>query len=211
MVSRQLLPAVQCRFFADSASSKLSEVVANEISHEKSQYEKPPIIQRFLDKKEWKFEEKTADVNMVLTKEVDGTKVSVEFQLSTPYNPEDEGGEGEGGEESTPTDFSITVEKKDSTGVIFYCTTDSTDPSHRFMIGNVKYFATAEEKDNASSYNGPEFEDLDESMQERMDEWLATLGVGEELCDFIDACAVDKEQREYMNWLTGIKSFIETK
>ena len=43
------------------------------------------------------------------------------------------------------------------------------------VIGNVKSFASAEELKSMSSYNGPEFEDVDEKLQESFDELLAEV------------------------------------
>merc|ERR1719157_300078 len=104
--------------------------------------------------------------------------------------------------------MSITCEnKKAGNGLTFYCSTQPGE-DHRYVIGNVKAFANAEEKDSITSYNGPEFEDLDDKLQEAFDEYLAELGLNSEICDFIDAMAVDKEQREYVNWLKNSKKFL---
>eukprot|EP00386_Alphamonas_edax_P009237 GDKI01030418.1.p2 GENE.GDKI01030418.1~~GDKI01030418.1.p2 ORF type:complete len:251 (+),score=100.69 GDKI01030418.1:55-753(+) len=213
---RSVVPAaaagVQRRFFS-AEGQKLLKTITAEVRHEQSNYEKPDIIKTFVEKNEWKFEEKDSDVNMVLVKETkDGYKVSVDFQLTSPIGQEGFEGEGAqddemGGEEVT--DFSITVENKSGSGMTFYCSTSGGDQAHRFLIGNVRQFANAEEKENPSAYNGPEFEDLDESLQEGLDEWLASLGVNEELCDLIDAAAIDKEQREYMRWLSNFQKFFE--
>jgi len=67
-----------------------------------------------------------------------------------------------------------------------------------------------QKKNSASAYNGPEFEDLDDSLQQALDDWLASLGVNESLCDFIDAMSVDKEQREYMRWIGKLSSFVQS-
>merc|ERR1712151_361235 len=95
----------------------------------------------------------------------------------------------------------ITVESKSSSaGISFYCSTQAGE-DHRYVIGNAKSFSSAEEKDSVSGYNGPEFEDIDEKLQEAFDEYLAELGMSNELCNFVDAVALDKEQREYIRWL----------
>merc|ERR1712096_310233 len=119
------------------------------------------------------------------------------------------GGEEEGGSEDQSTDLTVTIEKKGGgSGLQFYCCTQSGE-DHRYIIGNVKTFTTTAERDNTSGYNGPEFEDVDDKLQEAFDEYLAELGMTSELCDFIDAFALDKEQREYVRWLKTTKKFME--
>ncbi|KYN94000.1 mitochondrial acidic protein MAM33, putative [Plasmodium reichenowi] len=193
------------RSFSSSEAQKLSEVVKAEVQHEKSNYEAPDNIKRFLQTSGWKFEEQEGDVNMVLTKNVDGMKIIIDFQLVSPFQAE-----GENEAQAEMTDFSVTVEKPNQNGgITFYCTTLQNDEKFRYMIGNVKYYKNEEGKNSVSAYNGPEFEDLDDSLQTSLDEWLANLGVDSELCDFIDSCSIDKEQREYMSWLQNISNFIE--
>ncbi|KAI4835679.1 mitochondrial acidic protein MAM33 [Plasmodium brasilianum] len=194
------------RRFASSEAQKLSEVVKAEVQHEKSNYEAPENIKKFLQTSGWKFEEQEGDVNMVLTKTVDGMKIIIDFQLVSPFQAE-----GENEAQAEMTDFSVTVEKPNKQGgITFYCTTLQNDEKFRYMIGNVKYYKNEEGKNSVSAYNGPEFEDLDDSLQTSLDEWLANLGVDSELCDFIDSCSIDKEQREYMLWLQNISNFIES-
>jgi len=45
-------------------------------------------------------------------------------------------------------------------------------------------------------------------LQEAFDEYLAEAGMNNEVCDFIDAMALDKEQREYIRWLKIADQFI---
>merc|ERR1712232_1450687 len=117
--------------------------------------------------------------------------VRIEWQLSSPFD----------------TDMMVTVENKSGAGLIFYCSTMAGE-DHRYVIGNVRTFGSLEEKDNASSYNGPEFDDLDDKVQSSFDEYLAECGVNAEICDFVDAMAIDKEQREYVRWLKTAKQFV---
>merc|ERR1712014_283915 len=108
------------------------------------------------------------------------------------------------------TDISISVEDKaKGSGLMFYCSTQPGE-DHRYVIGNVRTFANAEERDSASAYNGPEFEDLDDKLQEAFDEYLGELGMNNDVCDFIDAMAQNKEQREYIRWLKIAKKFFDS-
>merc|ERR1712070_398259 len=117
--------------------------------------------------------------------------------------------EGEEQPEWEATDFCLTVENPtSSSGISFYCSTQSGE-EHRYIIGNVKSFANAEERDSVSGYNGPDFEDIDDKLQEAFDEYLAEAGMNNDVCDFIDGMAIDKEQREYIRWLKSTKAFTE--
>jgi len=194
------------RAFA-SAASKVVKTLKAEIAHEDSQYEQSKEIKSFLKKSDFKLVDTMGDVNMALEKEVGDKVVRIEWQLTSPVDPGMEG-EEEAPEEST--DFCVTIESKTShAGLSFYCSTQAGE-DHRYIIGNVKSFANAEEKDSVSAYNGPEFEDIDEKLQEAFDEYLAELGMNNEVCDFIDASALDKEQREYIRWLKLSTEFLES-
>jgi len=196
------------RALASAAASKVVKTLQAEIKHEEEQYEQAKEIKAFLKKSDFKMVEKEGDVNMMLEKETGDKVVRIEWQLTSPFDPSEDV-EGEEGFDQEATEFSVTVESKSNgSGVSFYCSTQ-TGEDHRYVIGNLKVFANAEEKDSISSYNGPDFEDLDEKLQESMDEYLAEVGMNSEVCDFIDASALDKEQREYLRWLKLSKSFLE--
>lgn len=206
------------RLFSSSATQsattattpKLASTLQSELQYEKSNYEPAANIASFLEKSGWTLNEKDGDINMTLKKQMGDLSASIEFQLVSPtYSGEGEDEEGSQVEPQETTDFSVTVEKGNRSGAIFYCTTVGNDDKYRFIVGNVRYFADSEEKNSMSAYNGPEFEDLDDNLQTGVDEWLSSLGVNEELCDFIDAMAVDKEQREYMRWLGRFAEIVQ--
>lgn len=201
-------PLVEARGFASAAASKVSQTLASELKHEEEQHESPKEIQAFLAKSDFKFVDEDGDVNMMLERDMGSKVARIEWQLTTPYAPDaDMEGEDDGGQEAT--DFVITVEDKEGTsGVSFYCSTQGGE-DHRYIIGHVKNYNSAEEKESVSSYNGPDFEDIDDKLQESFDEYLAEVGMNNEVCDFIDAVALDKEQREYIRWLKNTKAFLE--
>ncbi|EDO07793.1 Mitochondrial glycofamily protein [Babesia bovis T2Bo] len=193
----------QCIRGFSAESEKLRELVQGEIQHENSNYESPANIKTFLEKNDWNFVEKDGDINMTLEKTVDGKKVTVDFQLVSPFETE-----GDGEAQAEMTDFSVTVEKPTGQGITFYCSTLQNDDKFRYMICNVRFFSDEASKNSVSTYNGPDFEDLDDSLQATLDEWLGSLGIDGELCDFIDSCSIDKEQREYIFWLKGLEKFL---
>jgi len=212
LATRAPLPAVPqtMRGISAAASSKAAKVLGAELKHESEQYEQAQEIKSFLKTSPFKLVQADGDVNMALERELGDKSVRIEWQLTSPFNPEGEE-EGQDGEmmEREATEVSITAENQSGAGMIFYCSTQHGE-DHRYVIGMVKCYANAEEKDSVSSYNGPEFEDLDDKLQEAFDEYLAELGMSSEVCDFVDAMAMDKEQREYVRWLTVAKKFVES-
>jgi len=196
------------RGFASAAAGKVAQTLQAELKHEEEQYEQPKEITSFLKHSDFKFIDEDADVNMALERSVGDKVARIEWQLTSPYAPDaDMEGEDDGSQEAT--DFVITVENKEGTaGISFYCSTQGGE-DHRYVIGHVKNYCSAEEKESMSSYNGPDFEDIDDKLQEAFDEYLAEVGMNNEVCDFIDAMALDKEQREYVRWLRITKEFLD--
>lgn len=219
------------RYFSSSAAvaasnSKLLAILRSEYEQEKAaQAQVPPKLEKFLNSSDWKCETKVGDVNVTLSRNVGGKRVSVDFQLVNPNLNGEEGeeeamGDGEENEGET-TDFSVTIEnavenqdadksaaKPNAGGVTFYCTTVAGD-KFRYLIGNVRLFKNEEEKNSVSSYNGPEFEGLSPSLQENLENYLDTFGINNDLCDIIDEMAIDKETKEYANWLESFMEFLK--
>merc|ERR1712217_589380 len=191
-----------------AATSKVAKIIQAELKHEDTNYEQAKEIKLFLKNTPFKLVEGEGDVNMALERDAGDNVVRIEWQLSSPFDPEAFGEGGEDHEAHEATDMSVTCEsKKTGAGITFYCSTQ-TGEDHRYVIGNVKVYSTIDERDSISAYNGPEFEDLDEKLQEAFDEYLAELGMSSEICDFVDAMALDKEQREYVRWLKTTDAFL---
>ncbi|CAE8723351.1 unnamed protein product [Polarella glacialis] len=193
------------RSFASEVIAKVSKVLESELKHEEDQYEQSKEIKAFLSKSPFKLVDTDGNVNMALEREMGDKTVRIEFQLSSPFSPEEVEGEDM---EHEATEVSISVEDKSGAGITFYCSTQ-TGEDHRYVIGNLRSYASAEEKDSVTAYNGPEFEDLDDKVQEAFDEYLGELGMCSEVCDFVDAMASDKEQREYVRWLSNTKKLLQ--
>jgi complement component 1 Q subcomponent-binding protein len=199
--------SIEVRGFASAAGAKVAQTLQSELKHEQEQYEQPKEIASFLKSSGFKFVEEDGDVNMMLEREMGDKVARIEWQLTSPYAPDGEmEGEDDGSQDAT--DFVVTVETKDGTsGVSFYCSTQGGE-DHRYIIGHVKNYSSSEEKESVSSYNGPDFEDIDDKLQGAFDEYLGEVGMNNELCDFIDAVALDKEQREYIRWLQISQKFL---
>ena len=58
-----------------------------------------------------------------------------------------------------------------------------------------------------STYNGPAFDNLSESLQDAFVNYLEDRKINSDLCHFIISYSQDKEQREYVHWLTNLVKF----
>ena len=57
-------------------------------------------------------------------------------------------------------------------------------------------------------YIGPEFSTLDERLQGSFIEFMESLGINDELTNFIQVFCYDKDQRLYQKWLNDVNRFI---
>lgn len=203
------------RCFSSAAAKKLQTGLAQEIQHEKDNYEKPAELSKVPGG--WTFSDEAGNVNMKLEKELANEKVcKIEWQLMSPPMAYEEEVEGEQmPEEPTEVELTVTVEKKGGgEGLTYFCSASSMEgakegPKTTLNIGQVKIWNSVEERDNAASYNGPEFDDLDDRLQEALEEYLAEIGVNEQVQEFISISASDKEQREYMRWMESLNKMVK--
>eukprot|EP00927_Polykrikos_kofoidii_P058397 TRINITY_DN5289_c0_g2_i1.p1 TRINITY_DN5289_c0_g2~~TRINITY_DN5289_c0_g2_i1.p1 ORF type:complete len:233 (+),score=53.90 TRINITY_DN5289_c0_g2_i1:54-752(+) len=194
------------RHISSAAATAVAKNLQAELKYETENYEQPSEVKNFLKSSSFKFVEADADVNLCLEREMGDKVVRIEWQLTSPVQLDEENEEAQAQES---VDLAVSVENKLSgAGLTIYCSTMRGE-DHRYVIGNVKCFANAEERQSLSGYNGPEFEDLDDKLQEAFDEYLAEIGMGSEVCDFVEAMASDKEQREYVHWLKTAKKIFE--
>ncbi|CBZ54758.1 hypothetical protein NCLIV_051840 [Neospora caninum Liverpool] len=189
----------------EAASKDLLKTIQSEIQHEQSTYEQDAELTKFIQSSGWSVGESDNNMMVTLQRQVGSKKVVVEFScVQSAEAPTEEGPMPE------MSDFTVTITNPDESGVTFYCsTTQDEEDKFRYCIGQVRFFKNAEEKESLNVYPGPYFEDLDDSFQQGLDEWLSKMGVDPELCDFIDRFSVDKENREYLAWLKKLAQFVE--
>jgi len=65
--------------------------------------------------------------------------------------------------------------------------------------------------DELPYYAGPNFDELDQALQNSVYEYLAARGIDDSLAtNLADYCAA-KEQNEYVNWLSTMNEFVKAK
>lgn len=78
-----------------------------------------------------------------------------------------------------------------------------TENIDNFVFNSDKESNLVDEK-----YYGPEFSTLDEKLQKSFVDFFESLGINDDLINFIEVYAYDKDQRLYQKWLQDINKFI---
>lgn len=95
---------------------------------------------------------------------------------------------------------------------------ETTAEDGQFVIDNVFFFKDAELADAKTAeldwkrrnlYEGPPFGNLDEELQVLLEKYLDERGVNTALAVWVPEYIDFKEQREYLDWLSNVKSFVD--
>jgi complement component 1 Q subcomponent-binding protein len=126
----------------------------------------------------------------------------------------EDGEEGEQDEQSFPARVNIVIEKAGKGALAV----ETVAQDGVIVIDNVYYYTDASyahaktaEKAHArqSMYVGPPFGNLDEDLQVLLERYLDERGINTALALFVPEYIDTKEQKEYLSWLSNVKTFIE--
>jgi complement component 1 Q subcomponent-binding protein, mitochondrial len=135
----------------------------------------------------------------------------------SPEEDLDEDAEQEFDEEpAAPINLSILIEKPGKTaGAV---NIDATAQDGNVVVENLFYFEDAAvakvespeaAQRRADVYPGPPFGSLDDDLQVIVERFLEERGVNQSLAVFVPDYVDVKEQREYVRWLSNVKTFID--
>ncbi|KAK9904699.1 hypothetical protein WJX75_000775 [Coccomyxa subellipsoidea] len=190
------------------------------LSHQTDNYTKPELP----DLPEgWSLSEKEGNSKVSLTREVGEEAIQVDF-VAREYgnlsfdedeeaNEDDEDAEDDDDYSDNSMTLEVAVMKENAEkALIFEVETDGEylrilDVS----LESVREDEEPDDEDEETVYGGPVFTELDDKLQTAFVDYLEERGVNAELGRYILDFAEDKEQREYMKWLAGVKKFVEFK
>jgi len=109
--------------------------------------------------------------------------------------------------------FDVQVTRGDEEeALLFECATDGETVEVRKVRYTDAESMELDELDGFSMagnrYQGPKYEELDESVQEEFHKYLEARGIDSTLARFIMETHIDKEQREYTRWLENVSNFV---
>ena len=193
-------------------ASSLTECLNNEISEEQANNE---IDQELVDVqkqvlKTFKLKEETGLGMVRLVKQHGDETIEVQFDVQdVDDNGMDEMDQEDEDEEipsSMGINFQVTIKKGGDAIVVNAFASDAMNIQNiRFC--EAKHASLKEEE----LYEGPSFEELEESLQAAFYEYLTERNIDDDLSFFVLAYSRDKEQREYTNWLNKLQNFTADK
>jgi hypothetical protein len=217
------------RFLSSNAAAKqpahvaLAEVLSGEILHEQGEVEIDEDYDEIkaLISKSFKITDTPGYGSVTLERAYKGEQIVVTFdcqdvaedvQDESQYHDFENQAESQieqpGDEneefEPPPSRFGINFEvaiTKNKAKTIFYC----SSVEDRVVIQNVTF--VPEGLEEAKAYSGPKYEDLDPSVRDGFQNYLAERKIDEDFAFYILSEARNKEEREYRNWLANLVEF----
>ncbi|XP_010476686.1 PREDICTED: uncharacterized protein At2g39795, mitochondrial-like [Camelina sativa] len=74
-----------------------------------------------------------------------------------------------------------------------------------------KFFVRKSSKNSPNAYVGPEFQEMEEELQDSVYRFLEDRGIGDELAEFLHQYMKNKDKAEYIRWMETVKSYVEQK
>ena len=167
----------------------------------------PAALVELMDeiKKEWKIVEDDGTVKLFRN----GGNVAINFHCQESLPSTDDVDDDDDVEASAPVRFTVAVTKAGKT-LVMWCLSEMGVAGVEGLAvttGDVaSVFATGVPN---SAYQGPEFTELEEDVQDAFNDYLQTdCGVTSDVAAFIAMYADYKEQAEYVDWMKQVQSII---
>ncbi|VVA91485.1 unnamed protein product [Arabis nemorensis] len=74
-----------------------------------------------------------------------------------------------------------------------------------------KFFIRKSSKSSPNAYIGPEFEEMEDELQDSLYRFLEERGISDDLAVFLHQYMKNKYKAEYIRWMETVKSYVEQK
>ncbi|WOL18672.1 hypothetical protein Cni_G27469 [Canna indica] len=115
----------------------------------------------------------------------------------------------DGDQEERPSESSIpltvNISKGDGPRLEFSCTAYPDEVT----IDSMSVIENKESDEEMLSYEGPDFNDLDENLQKAFHKYLEVRGISPNTTNFLHEYMINKDSREYLLWLKNLKQFVQ--
>ncbi|CAL9215168.1 unnamed protein product [Arabidopsis halleri] len=74
-----------------------------------------------------------------------------------------------------------------------------------------KFFVRKSSKNSPNAYIGPEFQEMEDELQDSVYRFLEERGISDGLAEFLHQYMKNKDKAEYIRWMETVKSYVEQK
>ncbi|KAI0512038.1 hypothetical protein KFK09_012673 [Dendrobium nobile] len=145
------------------------------------------------------------DNTITLKRDFAGENIQILVYMN-PDVEEDEEEDDTDQENASKPSFSlhVTIDKGEEVPILeFACNLNSEELEIENMARK-----NPDDSDCQGTYEGPEFSDLDESLQKALHHYLKVRGIRDSLHGFLSEYMMKKDEREYQTWLKNIEEFV---
>ncbi|KII87691.1 hypothetical protein PLICRDRAFT_111642 [Plicaturopsis crispa FD-325 SS-3] len=214
-----------------STDVPLAQKLAEELKYEKEDpattEAEPEFLKAFKSEGIWSIEDTLGSDEVAIVRKFGNESIRLMFSIADIANEDagenefDQENEEEQPEEeqtsldNVPIRVSVSITKGPSSGSL---NIDTLAQEGAFAIENFTFYPDAKVGTDLTAdadwkrrglYVGPQFDTLDEGVQQAFERYLEERGISEGLALFIPEYAAWKEQREYVAWLGNVKNFVE--
>ena len=208
------------RFFSDpikfldyhNSEFELSQELHKELKQEVPNQEREDYIHNFLTKNEWTMETSNTTTRITLKKSVDNCQVKIYYDAKFPAEKVED--ETETPDEQTENDdyleFFVLLDKNKENQILLDVFSVDGELVLNGILVSPEAGAVMEKKTAGMSnlYNGPAFDSLDDVLQDKILNWVKTLGINEELAGFVEESAYHQEGIMYKEFLEKFELFL---
>ncbi|CAL5190027.1 unnamed protein product [Lathyrus oleraceus] len=147
---------------------------------------------------------------ITLERSYQGEEIKVEVHMPDLVTGDEHGNEDDDkddeSEKATQSSIplSVSVAKKGGPSLEFSCVAYPDE----IVIDSLSV-KNPDVSDDQIPYEGPDFQDLDESLQKTFHKYLEIRGIKPSTTNFLHEYMINKDSREYLVWLNKLKSFIQ--
>lgn len=158
----------------------------------------------------FEIEDNPGQQTISLSREYQGETINVEVEMSSLTTGEQEENDDDDADEDTEKSgqsslpMVVTVSKKGGPSLEF-CVTAYPD---EITIDSLSV-KDPEIPEDRMAYEGPPFDDLDENLQKGFHKYLEIRGIKPSTTNYLHEYMLNKDSREYRNWLKNLKNFVE--
>jgi complement component 1 Q subcomponent-binding protein len=212
------------RFGSGATDIALSQKLAEELKYEQELANEqadstPEFLKTFLEQGVWSITDTRGHDEVTLTRKFGDENIRIMFSIAElqeeEFDMQEEEGQEADDQPGYPIRASLSITKSNAPGAL---NMDLNTQDGTFDIENISFYddaklgteLTAEADWNRRGlYIGPQFQTLDNGLQEEVDKFLRERGINETVAIFIPEYAAFKEQQEYVKWLNKVKNFID--